>query len=57
MKTMEEKKCPACKKMMSYDYHYHCFECNCGKCYNAALQELAPRRQWQDEYDQEDCDY
>jgi hypothetical protein len=48
------KECPSCKEQMFYDNHYHCFECSCGKTYNYGLQELAPKRQWKDEYDSED---
>jgi hypothetical protein len=48
------KQCKQCKNIMEYNYSYHCYECNCGKTYNALGQELAPREQWQDEYDNED---
>ena len=47
MKTMECK----CGKLISYNYHYHCYECDCGKVYNGAGQELAPVSEWRDEYD------
>lgn len=50
MKTM---KC-TCGEEMIYDNHYHCYECSCGKTYNAVGNELAPRKQWQEEYDNED---
>ena len=50
---MKIMKCK-CGKEMFYDYHYHCYECECGKCYNAVGNELAPRSDWQDEYDEED---
>lgn len=50
MKTM---KC-TCGKEMLYNYHYHCFECDCGKCYNAFGQELLPIDDWKEEFDEED---
>ena len=40
-----------CKRTLHYDGYYHCYECDCGKCYNAAGQTLAPRSEWQHEYD------
>lgn len=52
------KKCPNCKEEMWYDRIYNCFECpnlKCGKTFNYMLQELAPKSQWQEEYDSEDC--
>ena len=49
MKTMECE----CGSVITYDSHYHCFECDCGKCYNAVGQELAPLEEWKDEYDSE----
>lgn len=50
---MNIKKCK-CGKEMEYDKYYHCYECDCGKCYNAFGNELAPKSQWQEEYDSED---
>ncbi len=52
---MEMKKCK-CGKVMEYDHYYQCYECDCGKCYNAVGQELAPKDNWKDEYDEEDYD-
>lgn len=52
-KTME---C-TCGKTITYNSHYHCYECSCGKTYNAVGNELAPRTQWQDEYDSDNEDY
>lgn len=44
-----------CGTEMLYNTHYHFYECsNCGKCYNAVGQPLAPLSQWKDEYDEED---
>jgi hypothetical protein len=40
--------------MMDYNHYYHCYECNCGKVYNAAGQELRPIEEWKDEYEEED---
>lgn len=50
MKTMKCK----CGKEIQYNGYYHCFECDCGKTYNGVGSELAPRSQWQDEYNEED---
>ena len=50
LRTME---CKNCKKEITYNYRYHCFECSCGKTYNAGGQELRPREDWQEEYDEE----
>jgi hypothetical protein len=50
-KTM---KCNQCSQEIDYNYHFECYECNCGKTYNAVGNELAPRRQWQDEFMEED---
>lgn len=54
MKTMQ---CKSCKTEINYNGHYHCYECPCGKTYNGAGQELAPRVEWQDEYDEGYEDY
>lgn len=43
-----------CGKEMFYDYSYQCFECDCGKTYNAVGSELASKSQWADEFDNED---
>lgn len=51
---MKEKQCKQCKSVMEYNYHYQCYQCNCGKVYNAFGQELAPVDNWADEYDNED---
>ncbi len=51
---METMQCKQCKNVIVYDSYYHCYECNCGKCYNAVGQELLPKKQWQEEYDNED---
>lgn len=52
---MKNKKCLTCKTEMTYNHHYECYECsNCGATYNAAMQELRPRSEWQEEYDSED---
>jgi hypothetical protein len=51
---MKPKKCSQCGNLMDYNYHYHCYECNCGKVYNAAGQELQPIENWEDEYNEED---
>lgn len=51
---MKTKKCKACGNEMFYNYHYHAYECGCGKTYNAAGQELRPIKEWADEYDNED---
>lgn len=48
------KECPSCNEPMVYNNAYHMFQCDCGKTYNYALQELAPLSQWKDEYDNED---
>lgn len=50
-------KCKECGEEIFYNYHYECFECDCGACYNGAGGELAPISQWKDEYDSEDYDY
>lgn len=50
---MKIKKCK-CGKEMLYNSYYHCYECDCGKTYNAVGQELRPRSEWQDEYDEDD---
>lgn len=52
MRTMQ---CNQCKNIIVYNSYYNCFECNCGKTYNVLGQELRPREEWQDEYDNEDC--
>lgn len=41
-----------CKRTLHYDGYYHCYECDCGNCYNAAGQALAPIADWQSEYDE-----
>ena len=46
-----------CGKQMFYNTHYQCYECSCGKVYNALGQELAPVSQWKDEWDNEPDDY
>ena len=53
MKTM---KCE-CGKEISYNFRYECYNCSCGKCYNALGNELAPLEKWADEYDSEPEDY
>lgn len=50
MKTM---KCE-CGKIIEYNYHYECFDCTCGKTYNAVGQELRPVQDWKEEFDEED---
>lgn len=51
----KSKPCPNCQNEMWYLEAYHCYECdNCNKTYNYGLQELAPRIQWQREYDEDD---
>jgi hypothetical protein len=50
MKTM---KCE-CGKEIDYDYNYQCYDCICGNCYNVMGQELAPKSNWEDDYDNED---
>lgn len=50
MKTMTCK----CGQEIQYNNHYHCYECECGKTFNGVGQELAPRSEWQEEYDNED---
>jgi hypothetical protein len=50
---MKEMQCKQCKNDMYYDSYYHCYECNCGKTYNAFGNELAPKSQWKDEYEEE----
>lgn len=47
------KICRSCKRYMQYNQHYHCFQCDCGKCYNGALEEIRPLKEWKDEYDEE----
>lgn len=49
--------CKGCKKQISYNRHYQCYECKCGKVYNALGQELAPVSDWKDEYDSGDDYY
>lgn len=51
MRTLE---CKNCKNEMTYNTHYQCYTCHCGKTYNAVGQELAPLEDWKDEYDAED---
>lgn len=48
-KTMECK----CGNIIFYNINYHCFNCECGKCYNAVGSELAPIEDWKDEYDED----
>lgn len=43
-----------CGQTLPYNHYYHCYNCSCGKCYNAAGSELAPLDEWREEYDQEE---
>ena len=53
--NMEPMKCKNCGKMITYNYHYHCYDCEyCESVYNVNGSELAPISQWRDEYDEED---
>lgn len=54
MLFMEDKTMQCeCGKTIFYNYHYHCFNCKCGKCYNAVGNKLAPLEYWKDEYDKD----
>lgn len=46
-----EGKCP-CGATVELDYdHGHGIDCDCGRIYNMSGQELAPRSQWEDRWD------
>lgn len=51
MKTMN---CKHCNMIIPYNYYYQCYECDCGKVYNAFGQELAPIEDWKDEWEGDD---
>lgn len=54
MSRIQPPKTCTCGKEMSYNYHYECYECSCGKVFNAAGQELAPIGQWKQEWEEDD---
>lgn len=40
-----------CGKSIEYSEQYKCYDCTCGKCYNAVGNKLAPLRDWKDYFD------
>lgn len=45
--------CKSCRREMDYNRYYHCYECECGKTYNAVGEEIRPVEEWKDEYDED----
>lgn len=50
---LKTKTC-GCGKTMMYSTHNHAYNCECGRCYNAVGQELAPYEDWKEEFDEGD---
>lgn len=47
-----------CGRTVYLDYDYgHGIDCDCGRIYNMSGQELAPRSQWDDLYDEDSKPY
>ena len=44
--------CKNCNREIFYNQRYQCYECKCGKVYNAVGNELAPIVQWREEFDE-----
>lgn len=43
-----------CGKLTEYNSYYFCYECECGKVYNAVGQELAPIEDWKEDWEDDD---
>lgn len=51
---MKQMQCKGCNTIITYNYHYECFNCSCGACYSYMGGELAPLHVWKDDFDNEE---
>lgn len=50
---MQTMICKNCNRTMVYNQRYECYNCPCGKTYNALGQPLRPLKEWKEAYDSE----